>query len=79
MAVSEELAAHALGDFALNLVRDIYTSDQFAFITDGLAVRALQEIQDVLDKEELTDFECIDKIVGIFYRYNLNTSRHDFG
>lgn len=79
MAVSEELAANALGELALKFVRDIYTSDRFIYVTDGMAVRALQDIQDILNNENLTDFQCVEEIVLIFEHYNLSTSRHDFG
>ena len=79
MSISRELAEKALGSLALKLITDIYTSEQFSFITDGLAIRALQDIQDVLNQEELTDFVCIEKIVSIFENYGLSCDRHDFG
>lgn len=79
MTVSEELAARALGRLAIKLLNDVYQSDYFSVVTDGLATKALQEIQDILNKENLTDFECIEEIVLIFERYGISTSRHDFG
>ncbi len=79
MSVNKELSAKALGEFALQMITDYFTSDHFVFITDGMAVRALQEIQDAVNEETLTDFECIEEIIAIFDRYGLNNSRHDFG
>lgn len=49
-------------------------------IPDTVAISALGEIQEILGKEELSDFEIVEEIVEIFAKYNLNTNGcHDFG
>lgn len=46
---------------------------------DTAAISALGEIQEVLGKNELEDFEKIDEIVEIFIKYNLDIKGcHDF-
>ena len=48
-------------------------------IADSTATKALGEIQQVLHKNELDDFEMIEEIVLIFEKYNLNAGEcHDF-
>ena len=42
--------------------------------------QALQKIRQVLDNDELQDFECIDQIITILEDVGANGgSRHDFG
>ena len=44
------------------------------------AVSALAEIQEVLQKNEGTDFDIVEKIVFIFEKYEISASPyHDFG
>ena len=48
-------------------------------IADTSATNALGEIQNVLHKSELDDFEMIEEIVLIFQKYNLDAGIcHDF-
>ena len=48
-------------------------------IADTTAIRALEEIQAVIQNEKYSDFEAIEEIVCIFEKYNIDSgSRHDF-
>lgn len=48
-------------------------------VADTTATKVLGEIQQVLHKEGLDDFEMIEKIVLIFEKYNLDAGAcHDF-
>lgn len=49
-------------------------------IAQTQAIQALSEIQEVLDRDEISDFDVVERIVCIFEKYKLDTgSRHDFG
>ena len=49
-------------------------------IADSTAIKALSEIQNVIQNDEISDFDAIEEIVNIFEKYNINAgSRHDFG
>ncbi len=54
-------------------------------MADTVAIRALAEIQNVLQTQSdfydpNNDFEIVEEIVKIFYKYNLNPGPcHDFG
>ena len=48
-------------------------------VADTVAINALGEIQQVLHKNELDDFEKVEDIVVIFEKYNLDAGVcHDF-
>ncbi|MDO5398819.1 MAG: hypothetical protein Q4G33_12915 [bacterium] len=48
-------------------------------IADSTAIEIVYKIQQVLLNEDYDDFEIVDEIVDIFYKYNLDTgSVHDF-
>ncbi|MBQ7794375.1 MAG: hypothetical protein IJ366_07665 [Clostridia bacterium] len=48
-------------------------------IAESIAVRALDDIKNVICNEELNDFEKVDEIVEILYKNNIDTgSCHDF-
>ena len=48
-------------------------------IADSTAIKALSEIQNVIQNDEISDFDAIEKIVKIFERYNISAGlRHDF-
>lgn len=49
-------------------------------IADSTAVEIVYQIQQALLNEEYDDFDIVDEIVDIFYKYNLDTGGvHDFG
>lgn len=48
-------------------------------LVDAKATRILQEIQEVLASDDLSDFDAVEKIVCIFEKHKLSTGgRHDF-
>ena len=48
-------------------------------VADTVATKVLGEIQQVLHKDELDDFDKIEEIVVIFEKYNLDAEGcHDF-
>ena len=48
-------------------------------IADTKATMALSEIQHLLTRDELTDFEIIEEIVRVFIKYKLDYGTvHDF-
>lgn len=72
-------------DIIKSYIADIICSDitDFDFdadkIADTTATKALGEIQKVLHKNQLDDFEMIEEIVLIFEKYNLDAGVcHDF-
>ncbi len=51
-----------------------------AQIVDTKATQILQEIQNVLANEDLSDFDAIEEIVCVFEKHKLSSGgRHDFG
>ena len=51
-----------------------------AQIADTKATQILREIQNILAKEDLSDFEIVEEIVCIFEKNNLSIGGcHDFG
>ena len=49
-------------------------------IADTVAIQALGEIQEILKRDELDDFEMVEEIVLIFSKYGIDFgSCHDFG
>ncbi len=47
--------------------------------TDNEAVDILEQIRDILDRETLDDFACVEEIVALLLTKGISTSRHDFG
>ena len=43
------------------------------------AEKCLLDIADILDRKDLTDFQCVDEIITCMEKIGLNTWRHDFG
>lgn len=49
-------------------------------VGEMLALQALSEIRDVLNDDDLSDFDCVEKIVVILEAFGSNGgARHDFG
>ena len=77
MNIKAELIKSYIADTICNSILDFdIDADK---IVDTTATRALGEIQQVLQKADLDDFEKIEEIVLIFERYNLDAGAfHDF-
>ncbi len=74
----EDMLAQALGWMLLSHRK---TLDQTA-LTDQVksdAEKCLVDIVAILNREELNDFHCVDKIIERLEKIGLSTSRHDFG
>lgn len=49
-------------------------------IADTVAISALSEIQEVIQNDDISDFDAVEEIVCIFEKYKINAGpRHDFG
>lgn len=49
-------------------------------IADTTAIKALSEIQEIINNDCLSDFDAMEQIVVVFEKYNLDAgARHDFG
>ena len=48
-------------------------------IANSTAIKALSEIQNVIQNDKISDFDAIEEIVNIFEKYGISAlSRHDF-
>lgn len=80
LTVSEELAAKTMGRFIMKTLKIVYErEDPLEIPVKSKAEQALQEIKNAMENQELSDFDCIEKIIHIFDRYGIDTFRHDFG
>lgn len=77
MNIKTDIIKEYIADTICNSITDFeIDADK---IVDTKATMALAEIQKILHQDELDDFEMIDEIVQIFYKYNLDTGVcHDF-
>lgn len=49
-------------------------------IVDTAAITMLSEIQKIIQNDEISDFDAIEKIVVLFEKYGVDAGvRHDFG
>ena len=49
-------------------------------IADTTAIKALSEIKDIINDDEKSDFEMVEKIVCVFEKYHISAGAcHDFG
>lgn len=74
----EDMLAQALGWMLLSSEKIL---DKTA-LTDQVksdAEKCLVDIVAILDRQELNDFHCVDKIIERLEKIGLSTSRHDFG
>lgn len=79
MHVARELMAMELGRLSLGILEGIYGSEFLDMTADHHAIRILQDIQNILNNERLTDFCCVEEIVSLLERSGISTTRHDFG
>ncbi len=84
MSMKKELVVEALITM-MEEQFDRYLELDETQMADTVAIRVLSEIQDVLQTKSdfydpNNDFEIVEEIVKIFYKYNLNPGPcHDFG
>lgn len=49
-------------------------------IADTTAIKALSEIQEIVQNDNISDFDAIEQIVNVFEKYKISSGiRHDFG
>lgn len=77
--VERELVEKEIGRTMLALFEGLHGQEFFSPLAESNAVRTLQLIQDLLNDEEKSDFECVEEIVNILWEAGISTSRHDFG
>ena len=74
MTVKMELFKHYICDAICNLEIDV---DEFP---DSMALNVLEEIKKVIQNEEYSDFDKVEKIVCLFEEYDIDAGAcHDFG
>lgn len=79
LEVEREMTEKEIGRTMLALFEGLHGREFFSPIVENEAVRTLQLIQDLLNDEEKSDFECVEEIVNILWEAGISTSRHDFG
>lgn len=49
-------------------------------IADTVAIKALSEIQKIVQNDNISDFNAMEQIVNVFEKYKINAgTKHDFG
>lgn len=77
MDIKLELLRGYMADYVKHHIEDFEIDANK--ISDSRAIEILSEIRQVIQEEGNTDFECVEKIVLIFEKYQLSTGgRHDF-
>ena len=77
MTLEEELFCNELGKYIYTYSKEI--RDHAAFNIENTAIIILKEIRSVVENAEIDDFEAMERIVAIFYKYGLHDGgRHDF-
>lgn len=79
MSVDRELWEKELGRIALAAMDGIHGAGVFESVIEHDAIVILQAIQDILNSEDLSDFNCVEEIVSLLERAGISTTRHDFG
>lgn len=78
MGREDDILALALGKMLLAYEKTL-DKDALAARIRSDAVNCLMDISNILDREELSDFECVEEIVTRMEQAGLGTTRHDFG
>ncbi len=78
MTIKTELVKSYIKDMICCQISDFEIDEEK--IADTMAIQALGEIQEILKRDELDDFEMVEEIVLIFCKYEIDFgSCHDFG
>ncbi|MBP3521755.1 MAG: hypothetical protein J6J87_10490, partial [Oscillospiraceae bacterium] len=78
LEVEREMTEKEIGRTMLALFEGLHGREFFSPIVENEAVRTLQLIQNVLNDEGKSDFECVEEIVAILWDAGISTDRHDF-
>lgn len=77
MDIKLELLRGYISDYVKQHIKDFEIDANK--ISNSRAIEILSEIQKVIQEEGNTDFDCVEKIVLIFEKYQLSAgARHDF-
>ncbi|MBE7024611.1 MAG: hypothetical protein E7408_00970 [Ruminococcaceae bacterium] len=77
MKIKLELLRNYMTDFITHRLEDFEINA--SQIADSTATQILSEIQKVIQNEEYSDFDVVEKIVHIFENYHMDCGcRHDF-
>ncbi len=78
MNIKLELLKEEIADYVISRMEGLdIDADKIA---DTTAINALSEIQNVIQNDNISDFEAVEQIVCIFEKYNICAgARHDFG
>ena len=78
--ITDELLARTVGWAFISYLKQNNMLESLAREAQSDAVRALEQIQLILNNNSLSDSECfqrIERITETFYAYGLSTTRHD--
>ena len=77
MNIKLELLKDSIHDIIDSRLADIViNADEIA---DTTAIKALSEIQEIISKDDYSDFDAMERIVCIFEKYRFDFGgRHDF-
>ncbi len=78
MNIKLELLKEEIADYVMSRMEGLdIDADKIA---DTVAINALSEIQNVIQNDDISDFDAIEQIVCIFEKHNISArARHDFG
>jgi hypothetical protein len=82
MKIEEELFAQAMGEIALQYLKQEEILENLLQKMESEALQTLREIKTVLDDSSIEDPECflrVDALVETFHAHGLKTTRHDWG
>lgn len=81
--ISDSLYAQILGWELLNYLREEENNfSRRIEEIDSKALQILEEIRAILDDDTIDDPDClerIDRIVSLYHKNDISTSRHDWG
>lgn len=77
MKIKLELLKNYISDFINNRIEDFeINADEIA---DTAAIDILEEIQNIIKNDTLTDFEIVEEIISVFEKHNIDYGTcHDF-
>lgn len=77
MKIKTVLLKRHISDYINSKIDDFVIDADEA--TNTVAIKMLEEIQNVIKNEDYSDFEAVEEIVCVFQRYGVDFgSRHDF-
>ena len=78
MDIKLELLSNAVSELVMQRLDTI--SIDADKIADTVAIAMLSEIQKIIQDDEISDFDAVEKIVVLFEKYGIDAGiRHDFG